>query len=136
MHRPLLSELSALFGVSERTARRYTMIFFQTGDVKPKKQRHGPPKLLGDYERLVLLQVILDNPGIYLHEIKEKLAMKFATALSASTICRSLKCMGCSRQVMCRMAKQRSHICRAHYMANISVYDPKMFLFLDESGCD
>ena len=33
--------------------------------------------------------------------------------------------MGCSRQVMRRVA-----------MADVSIYDPKMFVWLDETGCD
>ena len=42
---------------------RYITLFEQTGDVKPKSYRHGPPKLLGDIEQLFLLQVILTYPG-------------------------------------------------------------------------
>ena len=37
---------------------------------------------------------------------------------------------------MCRVALQRSDQVRAHFMAKISVYDPSMFIWLDETGCD
>lgn len=127
-----VSELATLFSVSEKSARRYIALFFQTGDAQSKKQRHGPQKLLGEYERLVLLELILGNPGIYLREVREKLALKFGTVISPSTICKTLKFMGCSRQVMCQMAKQRSDISRAHF---VSIYDPKMcFCFWTKVG--
>ena len=43
-------------------------MFEQIGKVKPKKQRHGPPKLLGDFEPLALLRIIIfESTGIYLH---------------------------------------------------------------------
>lgn len=42
--------------VSERTVRRYITLFEQTGDVQPESQSHGPPKLLGDFEQLILLR--------------------------------------------------------------------------------
>ena len=50
-------------------------MFEQTGDVQPKTQEHGPSKLLGDYEQLVLLRIILENTGIYMYlsEIQKKL---------------------------------------------------------------
>jgi hypothetical protein len=37
---------------------------------------------------------------------------------------------------MCRVARQRSDALRASYMAKISIYDPRMLIWLDESGCD
>lgn len=44
--------------------------------------------------------------------------------------------MGCTRQVIQRVALQRSDEQRAKFMANVSVYDPSMLLWIDESGCD
>lgn len=43
----------------------YIHLFQQTGDVEPIKQRHGPPKQLGDFEQLALLRIILQHTGIY-----------------------------------------------------------------------
>ena len=56
--------------------------------------------------------------------------------MSEVTICRTLKSMGCTRQVIRQVAIQRSDIMRAKFMAEISVYDPSMLIWLDESGCD
>ena len=56
--------------------------------------------------------------------------------MNVSTICKTLKHMGCTRQAMCRVAKQRDDKLRAEFMADISIYDPSMFIWMDETGCD
>ena len=129
-------EIANLACVNERTVRRYITLFEQTGDIQPALQRHGPPKLLGDFEQLVLLRLIFENPGIYLHEIQAKLLAKFGVTVSIATICRTLKFMGCTRQVIKHIAVQRSEELRAKFMAEISVYDPSMLVWIDETGCD
>ena len=53
------SEIATLLLVSERTVRRYISLFNKSGGIEPNSQRHGPPKLLGDFGQLTLLQVIL-----------------------------------------------------------------------------
>ena len=52
-------QISQLLNLSERTVRRYITAFQQTGDVA------GPLRLLGDFEQLTLLQIVLQNPAIY-----------------------------------------------------------------------
>ena len=44
--------------------------------------------------------------------------------------------MGCSRQVIQHVALQRNDECRAKFMAEVSVYEPAMLVWIDESGCD
>ena len=44
--------------------------------------------------------------------------------------------MGCCRRVICHVAIQKSDELRARFMADVSVYDPSMIIWLDESGCD
>ena len=44
--------------------------------------------------------------------------------------------MDCTRQVIHRIALQRSDEKRAKFMAEVSIYDPSMLLWIDESGCD
>ena len=129
-------EISQLLQVSEHTVRQYITMFQQTGDVEPKQYRHGPLRLLSEFEQLTLLQIILQNPGIYLDEVQSKLGDIFGVLVSVSTICKTLKHMGCTRQAMCRVAKQRDDKLRAEFMANVSIYDPSMFIWMDETGCD
>ena len=44
--------------------------------------------------------------------------------------------MGCTRQVIQHVALQCSDECRAKFMAEIFMYDPSMFVWIDESGFD
>ena len=135
MHHLSLSDISQTLYISERTIRRYIRTFESTGDVEPTVQRHGPRPLLGDHEQLVLLRIVMENTGIYLHEIQAKLH-NHGIAVSVATICRTLRMMGCTRQVIQVVALQRSDYCRAKFMTEVSCYDPSMLIWLDESGFD
>lgn len=91
---------------------------------------------MSDREQLLLLRLILEYPGIYLHEIQAKLVIYLGVNISRATICRTLKFMGCTRQVIQHIALQRDENDRAKFMAEVSVYDPAMLVWIDESGCD
>jgi hypothetical protein len=47
-----------------------------------------------------------------------------------------MRYMGCTRQAIHHVALQQSDAVRAKFMEEISVYDPSMLVWLDESGCD
>ena len=126
------SQLADCFCLSERTVRCY----LHTGDIEPRVGKPGPQKLLGEYEQLVILHNILKRPGIYLCELQDELFDRFGVLVSVPTICRTLQFMGCTRQTMHHVAIQRSDAMRAKFMAEISVYDPSMLIWLDETGCD
>ena len=132
------NDISQFLCVSERTVRRLVTLFQQTGDIKPKSYRHGSPKLMGDHEQLLLLKLILSYPGIYmyLHEIQAKLTATLRVTISPATICSTSKFIGCTRQVLQHIALQQDEEQRARFMAEISVYDPSMLLWIDVSGCD
>ena len=135
-HNQDVVEISQYLSVSPSSVYRFIYLFHRTGDVKPRSFRHAPPKLLGDMEQLVLLRLVLNNPGIYLSEIQASLISRFGVTVDVSTICRTLKFMGCTRQVIQRVALQRSDERRAKFMAEVSVFDPSMLIWIDESGCD
>ena len=122
------AEIASLLCVSERTVWRYIALFRQTGDIEPQQREYGPKRMLGDLEQLTLLHLMF--------EIQTRLESLFGVSVSTATICRTLRVMGCSRQVMRRVAIQRSDTLRAHFMADISAYDPRMLVWLDETGCD
>ena len=132
----LPNDIAKLLGVSARTVRRYIDLFYQTGDVVPRPRRYGPPRLLNDHEQLVLLRLILENPGIYLKEIQAALLVRFGVEVAVSTICKTLHAMGCSRQKIQHVASQQSAECRAKFMAKVSMYNPDMLVWVDETGCD
>ena len=135
-HRASALKISRLLCLSERTVQRYFASFHHTGDVKLMIRKNGPRKLLGEIEQIILLRLIIQNPGIYLREIQVKLQLSFGVRVGAATICRTLKIMGCTRQRMRHVALQQSESMRAKFMAEISIYDPAMFLWIDESGFD
>ena len=66
-------DMGQQLSVSEQTVRRYFKMFEETGDVKPHSRRSGPLCLFSKYEQLMLLRLILENPGIYLHVIQQQL---------------------------------------------------------------
>ena len=129
-------EIAKFLALSERTVRRYLTMFKRTGEVRPAVHRNGPQLLLGEFEQIILLKYIMEDPTAYLHEIQRKLLGAYGVQVSASTICRTLKAMGCSRQVMRHVALQQSDTLRAKFMAEVSLYEPGMLIWLDESGSD
>ena len=58
-HRQSFADIASLFGVCERTVRRYVSLFQRTGDVKACQRRHGPLPLLGEFEQIDLYWKIL-----------------------------------------------------------------------------
>jgi transposase len=135
-HHSSTAEIAHTFGVCQRTVRRYIRLFQRFGEVSSLQISHGPKPLLDDFEQLTLLELIMEYPGIYLKEIQIKLESVFGVYVSVSTICRTLKRMGCTRQAMHHVALQQSECLRAKFMAEVSIYDPNMLVWIDESGCD
>ena len=136
VHQASPKEIGQALCLSERTVQRYLSSFQQTGDVQPVARQNGPQRLLGDFEQLLLLRLIITNPGIYLRELQDKLQEGLGSTVSVSTICRTLKFMGCTKQVIRHVAVQQDDAMRVKFMAEISMFDPSMFIWVDESGCD
>ena len=105
-HNKSPADIAQLLCISERTVRRYLTLFYQTGDVEPRPHTNGPKKLLGNFDQLILLQLILAYLGIYLHELQSELHKMFGVTVSSCTICKTLKFMGCTRQCMHHIALQ------------------------------
>jgi len=66
------ADIAQLLCISERTVRRCLTLFYQTGDEEPRPHTNGPKRLLGDFEQVVLLWLVLAYPGIYLHELQSE----------------------------------------------------------------
>ena len=58
-HKKSPSRIAALLHVSERTVRRYVALFYRSGDVRQRTHKNGPRRLLGEFEQLTLLRLIL-----------------------------------------------------------------------------
>lgn len=129
-----LVEISRMVYVSESTVKRYITQFEQTSDVQPVSQRHGPLKLLRDFEQLVLLRLVLESPAIYLHELQAKLLARFGVTVGIATICRTLKFMGCARQVIQHIPVQQSK--ELTKLWDFCVWSIYAIVWVGESGCD
>ena len=129
-HNMEVTEISQQLSVSQSSVYRYIELFERTGDVRPKSYRHGPPKLLGDMEQLFLLRLILNYPGIYLSEQQAKQIRCYCKRINhiQNTQIHGLFTSSYSAE--------RSDEQRAKFMAEVSMYDPSMLLWVDESGCD
>ena len=65
--------------------------------------------------------------------MKVELYTCLGVVVSVASICRTLKFMGCARQVIRNVVIQQDD---AKFMADICIYDTSMFVWVDESGCD
>ena len=122
--------------MSESSVLRYLHLFQTTGDVLAKNQRHGPLPSLSDFEELTVLQTLLDKPGLYLREVQQELYDVTSSWYDCSTLCRTAKRLGLSRQKMKLVAIQRSDVRRAEYLSEILEFKPEMLVFIDETVSD
>lgn len=128
------AEIADVLFMSQRSVRRYVDIYQSTGDVEPRKQRHGPEQLLSNFEQITVLQSMIDRPGIYLTELQQQLNDVTGTWVHISTICRTVHRLGFTRKHLQHIALQCSDEQRAQYMAEISIFDPSMLVWVDETG--
>ena len=84
-------------------------------------------------DQLHLLELVIENPGMYLTEMKKELHTR-GIDVDESTICRFLKEANFSRKKMRLVAIQQSEELRARYLAEVALYDPNMLVFVDETG--
>ena len=100
-------------------------LFLNTGDVTNEHRKPGPSKKLSEAEQLILLQILFENPGIYLDEIKEKLQELSGLSVAHSTTCVEVHELGLTRQKMSFIMSRRCQV----------MNDPaRMFVFVDKTG--
>ena len=67
------AEVSDLLFISKKSVERYSNKFITTGDVEPKTHKCGPYKKLS--EEVILIDLVLNNPDIFLHELQYDLKL-------------------------------------------------------------
>ena len=125
-----MREIGNFLCCSNRTVRRYITLFCQTGDMKAAQCCYTSARILDDHICLSC------KTQAYVHELQLKLPEIFGVRVYISTIYRTLKFMDCTRQVILHVAIQRSDTIRAMFMADISLYDSSILVWIDESACD
>ena len=132
-------EIAESLNVDQSTVMRTVALFEETGDVQKRRypSNDGTTKLT-DLGKVILLEVVISKPGIYLREVREELKQTTGIDVNESTICRFLKDSGFTRQKMKLAAQQRSELLRSQYIIDMSVYQghPEFFIFVDEMGSD
>ena len=132
-----VEDTANMLHMSERSVYRYVKRFNTTGRVAKEHHTNGPSHSLSEQDELFVVNLILTKPGIFLREIRLELLLATGHVLHESTICRSLKRLGMTRQKIQHLALQRSDAQRADFVANImSAYQSSLFLWIDETGCD
>uniref|UniRef100_A0A1X7V458 Paired domain-containing protein n=1 Tax=Amphimedon queenslandica TaxID=400682 RepID=A0A1X7V458_AMPQE len=131
------SSIASNLCVDISTVIRVVKRFRETGAVTKKPY---PTEILNKKLTQVLqffiLDLVLTNPGIYLHEIQLKIQEEFYVTIDCSTICRFLHKSGFSHQRLRIVASQQNESLRATYAIDISLYHNDMLIFVDETGCD
>ena len=130
------SSVAKLMRVSTRTVYRYAERFSVTGDVKLFAKKSGPDKEVCDYEKHLIVQLVLSNPGIFLKEISEAIYNITMHWISEATVCRTLRRIGMSRQKMKHFSLVRSESRRKQYLEEMSYLQPEMIVWIDETGCE
>ena len=129
-----LSDVASNALMSERTVQRYVERFQQTGSVAPCVKKNGPVRTLSELDEVILVQATLNNPGVCLRELQQILQSTSGVHVNISTIWRALKRLGFTHKKIKQLPIQRSEEARMEFMAEISAYDPSMFIWLDETG--
>ena len=92
--------------VDQSTVSRTVALFADTGSLQPWDCK-------SDYDKLVILETVIDQPGVFLRELQSKLESITGTQVDVSTICRFLHATGFTRQKMVVHAIQRSEVLRS-----------------------
>ena len=92
--------------------RRTLRLFDSTGTVDKKAYSCGSRKKMSITDQLHLLELVIENPGMYLTEMKKELHAR-GTNVDESTICKFLKESNFSRKKMRLVAIQQSEELRA-----------------------
>ena len=132
-----IKQVASNLGVDSSTVSRIHTRFKTSGSIHRSSAHHQPcGSKLTEPIQLILLHLVLNRPGIYLHEISSSLLETTGCEVSLSSICRFLGKMKFTRQRLKIVAQQRDEFLRSMYISEVSIYDPEMLIFLDETGSD
>ena len=126
-------EAAETFFISVRTVQRNLRQFYDLGSVEEAGTLTGRYRELSEAEE-ILLDIVFNNLGIYLNEIKSTFEELTGQSMHNSTLCREVRRLGLTRQSIHRIVLQRSEIERAAFKVQIELMDPSFFVWLDETG--
>lgn len=82
-----LEKVATCLGISVATVYRIEQMFDETGSIEKRKypMDHGPSKLTYN-DKLLILELVLERPGIYLNEIGHELERSNGTVISVNNL--------------------------------------------------
>ena len=108
-------EAAETFCVSGRTVQRIIRQFSDLGTVEEAGTSSGRNRELSEAEETILLDIVFDNPEIYLDEMKSNFEEWTRKSVHNSTLCREVTRLGLTRQSIHHIVLQRSEIERAAF---------------------
>ncbi len=123
--------------VDTSTVSRTMVLFHATGSVtKRTYPKDRASRKLTMPCQLLILNSVIQSPGIFLHEIQKKIEELLLVSISITTICKFLYQSGFTHQRLRNVALQQDAFLREQYKFDVSVYTADMFVFVDETGAD
>lgn len=130
-------QIAQNLGVDKSTVSRILQLFHTTGSLcKKSKSSANAFRKLTSPAQMLILNLVIEKPGIYLKEIQEELLHTLMLEVDISTICRFLHSNGFTHQKLCLVAIQQDEFLRQKFILDVSVYKTEMLIFLDETGGD
>ena len=123
--------------VDKSTVSRTLTLFHTTGSVskRPYPKQRAFRKLTTPAQ-LLILHLCLSRPGIYLREIRDEILLVLEIDVNESAICKFLQQSGFTHQKLKVVAAQQDVFLREQFIAEVTVYQPEMLVFIDETGAD
>ena len=133
-----LKEVAKNLCVDLSTVHRITKLFYNTGSVlkRPYPSDKRPNKKVTDAVKIFILSTIVNEPHLYLRELKDRVLVFTGFEISPTVLCGYLRDMNFSRQKMKIIAKQRDEEIRSTFRSDVSLYKAHMLVFIDEAGSD
>ena len=130
-------QVASNLGIDKSTVNRIRQRWCTSGSLKKKVYAKDKAyRKLTAPAQLLVLHLVINKPGIFLREVQSELFEVLMLEVDTSTICRFLHNSGFTRQKLRLVALQRDKFLRQKIMLDVSVYQPDMFVFLDETGAD
>ncbi len=131
------SQIASNLNVDPSTVFRTVKLFEETGTVCSIQGFHeNTTKKLNAHEELTVIEAVVDNPAMYLGDLQQHILHTTGKDISTATICKFLQSQGFSHKKLSFVAQQRCDELRETYRQDVSVYDPEMLVFVDETGSD
>ena len=134
------AEIAKNLNIAVSTAHRTYHYFERTGNVisasTTKKRYETAQRKMSKQNELFVLGVVLQIQQCSCMKFVMKSERFLELIFSPSSICRLLHSYGITRKKIRQIALQRSYSLCGAFRAQCSLFDPDMFVFVDETGVD